>query len=397
MIRIRTHLLLCFITLLTLTMTSSAARNMCDVCDDAINGSYTEYTLHGIKITVCANCDRNKPHCQNCEIPNNKESLYFVRGEHLCKICIQHAKYCSVCEKRITKEYTKYGKGENQETVCNSCNSTQPKCPACGVPHLKNQLDRKTGLCSECNTTLNKCSSCGKQVYGKYFKDPSSKSIFCNECYDNKPRCYTCGLPVGKWHRTFPDGREICEACNKQAIYSGPMIQVIARETRLVTNRLLGMQVKHPIKLTLEKLNTDSAGSAEIAKYGQSTASPLYGKELGLHRYSNGKSEIVMLFGLPEAIVYEVAAHEYAHAWQAENCPRNQSKELREGFAQWVAAIVLRAKGHHKALERLEARKDNPYGTGYHKVKQMAMKYGRPNVIEYAKKATGFDQLQYLQ
>ena len=68
-------------------------------------------------------------------------------------------------------------------------------------------------------------------------------------------------------------------------------------------------------------------------------------------------------------LTYETAAHEYAHAWEAENGVFDLGTELSEGFAQWVAAGILRAKGFRIALEKLEARTDFPYGTGYQQVK----------------------------
>jgi len=78
-----------------------------------------------------------------------------------------------------------------------------------------------------------------------------------------------------------------------------------------------------------------------------------------------------LLFGLPPELTYEAAAHEYAHAWAAENCRPDLPPDLREGFAQWVAADVLRSKGFLGALEKLEARTDSPYGTGYRRLRSM--------------------------
>jgi aminopeptidase N len=40
-------------------------------------------------------------------------------------------------------------------------------------------------------------------------------------------------------------------------------------------------------------------------------------------------------------LVIRVTAHEYAHAWQGENCPLLDDPLLREGFAEWVAYRVL--------------------------------------------------------
>lgn len=148
----------------------------------------------------------------------------------------------------------------------------------------------------------------------------------------------------------------------------------------------LGLKVKTPYDLQVKALNNDSSTQAKKAKEGQSDGSPLFGKELGLYRLMHGKSEIFLLYGLPVEMLYDTAAHEYAHAWQAENCVPNQSLEMLEGFAQWVAAQILEIKGYAKALERLEDRSDNPYGTGYRKIKALELRKNRNQLIDFVKK-----------
>ena len=75
------------------------------------------------------------------------------------------------------------------------------------------------------------------------------------------------------------------------------------------------------------------------------------------------KREIYIQSGLPQILTIEVMAHEYAHAWQAENCPWQQETLIIEGFAEWVAYRVLMLLGAGKKAALMEERTDI-YGQG---------------------------------
>ena len=49
----------------------------------------------------------------------------------------------------------------------------------------------------------------------------------------------------------------------------------------------------------------------------------------------------------------KVVAHEYAHAWQGENCPFLSDNQLIEGFCEWVAYKVLIALDCLDAAQKL--------------------------------------------
>ena len=51
-------------------------------------------------------------------------------------------------------------------------------------------------------------------------------------------------------------------------------------------------------------------------------------------------------------------------------CSSELTSELREGFAQRVAAELRRAKGSQNLLQKLEMHTDSPYGTGYERLHQ---------------------------
>lgn len=75
------------------------------------------------------------------------------------------------------------------------------------------------------------------------------------------------------------------------------------------------------------------------------------------------KRGIYILTGLPRKLFIQTAAHEYAHAWQGENCPTLESELIQEGFAEWVAYRTLGIFGYTGGLAQMRDRHDI-YGEG---------------------------------
>lgn len=377
--------------LLVLTVLGTAvvyADINCDLCQKSIDGKYYEFKNSNIHLKVCMNCNRTKPHCSACNIPAHASQLKLAKGEKLCHHCVAQAKYCTLCDKRITGQYYK---AEKQDSLyCANCYSSHPRCSACGLPSKPKDLDPISKVCRSCIPKLDRCNSCSKVITGTFYEFQSGDGKYCSDCKQNRAKCHVCGVPVGKQYWKYPDGRAVCLKCNERAIIDVKQIEKIMEEVKGLLARHLDMTVETPYTLRVEALNNNSFMDAKKAKLGHAAGSPLTGSELGLYRLSqdsNGsKSEIFLLYGLPIELIYETAAHEYAHAWQAENCPLNQSSEIREGFAQWVAGQVLALKGYSTALEKLEARRDRPYGTGYQRIKSVENTLGREALIEYVKK-----------
>ncbi|HOL93015.1 MAG TPA: protein DA1 [bacterium] len=355
----------------------------CDFCGKTITGRFFTYSLEDLSVTICMDCDRTLPHCAACKLPYRKNQVVTQRGEVLCRACLARAIYCELCGKRIEGKY--YTSKEGDEHFCQKCYLQYPKCMACGKPGPVQRLEGGVGVCAKCLPHLQRCASCGKPITGTYYKFASSDKVYCAECKEHRPQCYACGTPLGKSYWVFQDGRKICPECNSRAIIDERKIRSILDEVRRLAAQRLGLRVETPYAVRVQQLNKTSSEDAAKAKQGESMVSPLFGKELGLYRRMNGISEIFLLYGLPVEMIYETAAHEYTHAWQAENCPPDQSPQLREGFAQWVAGEILKLKGYTQALERLEARDDDPYGTGYQKIKTIERNLGRAALLEYVK------------
>lgn len=278
---------------------------------------------------------------------------------------------CGLCGRDIGAGERYFQVKDGSEIFCERCYAEAPRCKSCRLPVDGKSLDPESGICAKCIARLPRCKACGKPIAGTFYKFSSSDGVFCSECRRTRPACAICGAPVGPKYFAYPDGRNICDDCGKRAVFDQTTIEDIVKDVRRTMEKHLGLQLKNPFQVIVQELSGISPPGAGTGHKPASAHVALYGKELGLYRFEDGRSEIYLLYGLPPDLLYETAAHECAHAWQLENCPVELSPELREGFAQWVAAEVLLERGFHVAWERLDARKDAPYGTGYQRIKSM--------------------------
>jgi hypothetical protein len=85
--------------------------------------------------------------------------------------------------------------------------------------------------------------------------------------------------------------------------------------------------------------------------------------------------------GLPRLLFLQIASHEYAHAWQGENCPMLSDPLVHEGFAEWVAYRVVSHYGYERGLERMRTRRD-VYGEGLRWALALEQRSGSPAVVD---------------
>jgi hypothetical protein len=278
---------------------------------------------------------------------------------------------CSLCGISIPDGERYYRVKGGNEIYCERCYLESPHCSLCDLPAHFDDIDPETGACPRCRAKLPRCRACGKPILGTAYRFRFAQGVFCLQCKNTRPACYVCGVPVGKDYWEYPDGRVACEECGERAVVDIEEIRRIMQDVQSIAEKRLGLKIRHSFKLTVDKLS--GLEPLKRDKRGKDIRSGigLYGKELGLYRMQDNRSEIVLLFGLPPELTYETAAHEYAHAWLADNRIIDIEAELSEGFAQWVAADVLRARNFTVALEKLETRTDSPYGTGYQRLRTM--------------------------
>ena len=377
------RLLLVAILLLVQVPYARAEIKNCYLCGERITGKYWEHNGPDGNKIFCDRCYRSSPKCAACRAPSKRETLTKVGREYLCPSCKARAKFCSLCGNRISGRY--YIAGETKETFCNSCYKTYPRCRACDLPMRRSNLTRD-GVCYSCAEKLPKCKACGKTIVGAHFVH-KFKGEYCWQCQRSRPECSACGAPVSNIHWKLPDGRHLCDSCKRQSVFREDQARTIMDDVVNLVRRRLGLVVTRPWTLRVDKLNTEGTASVKAARQGLRIASPISGNEMGIFIERGDQREIVLLYGVPIPLIYETAAHELTHAWQSENCPPDQSLELREGFAQWVAAKILEVKGFTNSLEKLQSRMDNPYGTGYQRMARIERTRGESRVINYVRTA----------
>jgi DNA-directed RNA polymerase subunit N (RpoN/RPB10) len=283
-------------------------------------------------------------------------------------------KRCRVCGNIIGDREHFYQVKGSKEVVCERCFAEAPRCSVCKLPTASATLDPETGACSKCLAGLPRCLACGRPILGRGYRFSTSAGIFCADCKEHRHACDLCGVPVGNTFWQYPDGRIICNECGRRAIFDLRVVESIMRDVQKSVEKRLGLKIRAPYALKVETMSGIGPADGSGGMTAGAGREALFRGELGSFLINNGKPEIILLFGLPPDLLYEAGAHEYAHAWLAENAQAGLEVELQEGFAQWVAAEVLRDRGFSNVLAELEGRKDYPYGTGYQRLKTMQQK-----------------------
>lgn len=349
----------------------------CDLCGAAIKGQYQIYQGQGIKMNVCNTCAAKRPKCEICGIPMLPNQTSLIGGQTICNRCVTQAKVCATCGKLIQGTYWRASDGKR--VFCDSCYNTLPRCSLCSLPIGNSPLDANIPLvhgkriCHNCYMTAPRCRGCGDPIVGLAYTYEGETGRFCSTCQAG-PHCSACGLPLGDGGWELPDGRFACDTCNRTAVSSLSEAKSLMRKVQSLLNRELGITIRNNYDFQLVKKDNPDL----------QITSPVKNNELGLFVMENGKFSIYILGGLPRELFVETAAHELAHAWQAENCPLNQPPLIREGFAQWVAARILVNQRYDKTLLALARRKD-VYGDGYRHFLNIENQQGRLQVFETAK------------
>jgi len=104
-------------------------------------------------------------------------------------------------------------------------------------------------------------------------------------------------------------------------------------------------------------------------------------RTLGIYARRGMRRGIYVQNGLPRMLFLQVAAHEYAHAWQGENCPVLRNGLVHEGFAEWTAYHVLGFYGYEQGQERMSVR-DDIYGNGLRWALDTESRLGASGVID---------------
>jgi hypothetical protein len=232
------------------------------------------------------------------------------------------------------------------------------------------------------------CSLCGTSLEGvrRAFRRVSRAGSLslCADCAAQSRRCIGCGDPiVGILSYGEPACPPLCAECRGAGITDSAAAQQIYDQIAAIAERDLGLRVyRRPVLVLasaqeMARLETWRKPAHTVVPPG---AMPL----IGLYVKEGARRTIYALSGLPRSALCNVIAHEYAHAWQAENAPFLREAWLLEGFCEWVAYRTLHALGMNREAERLVATGDF-YGEALAAVLEIEAAQGVAGVIRAAR------------
>ena len=237
------------------------------------------------------------------------------------------------------------------------------------------------------------CHLCGRRLWGGGWVYASNgvadeqAVVVCRRCQETAPRCDVCGVPMGDNHVHLPDGRRTCARCHQTAVYDPAYARALFEHvTRVVTDHLgLGLNVgtdftlvdgQHLQRLVEEAFRDLHDGTGEMPT----------GKVVGLFIRKGRQRVMYVLSGLPQILLLQTVAHEWAHAWQGENCPLLQDAHVREGFAEWAAYKTLQTMGAIKKIALME-QQNGLYGEGLRQILELERRDGVSGVLDFCRKA----------
>ena len=223
------------------------------------------------------------------------------------------------------------------------------------------------------------CATCHGPLQGEFYTLIDRPQRYCGRCIETRQRCASCGAPVGDQHWVLHDQRIQCATCHATAIYDPALARQIFHETVASLIKQFSLHLNVGVEFRLVDAPT-------LAEMRSPDATPVPGQLLGLYRRQGYQRVIYLLYGLPRLLFRTTIAHEYAHAWQGENCPLLRDHLLLEGFAEWIAYHHLRWIGCHKAADRLLTGM-HPYRAALDYVLDLEQRLGLPGVIEHIKRA----------
>lgn len=228
---------------------------------------------------------------------------------------------------------------------------------------------------TQTSATLDSCAACGAPLTTSYYAIEQRPERFCAGCMHSRPRCSGCGSPVGAQHWQLHDSRVLCARCHPMAVYDSATAQQLYEATVQAVVAQLGLTLRVGVAFRLVDVPT-------IATMREQSGHPVEAQILGLYQRSGVLRVIYVLYGLPKLAFRATVAHEYAHAWQTENCPLLEDDVLREGFAEWVAYHHLLALGCTKAAQQMLS-SNHPYRPMLESVLALEHQRGVRGVIDH--------------
>lgn len=320
---------------------SSNGTLICDICNKKITGKYYE-TEAG---TFHKACFDKSPKCGYCGQPVIKGQGIKSRGKIYHYGCLKNLKRCALCNELISGRYITSG----DRAFHKECFDKLPKCMYCNGPVLDNEKVIIAGQAchKECAKNVLICDVCGEMIKGVYLIDAYGRK--CCSKHSEKNRCFVCNYtgPV----IDLGDSRHICKMCLRSAVVKKAKALKIFKKVKKIVAQNYGIKVKHDINIKIGNINELKE---EWGDKWQNGLKGQFSRDHEFRTYSSGKVEtikddftITLLSHLPADALEGILAHEYFHAWQAENFLENATLELKEGSAETIAYIFNKDQGHN--------------------------------------------------
>lgn len=324
-------------------------------------------------------------------------------------------RYCHICGQRITGQYSQYTTGL---VVCARCQSAAPRCARCKIPvqaRAASRSPRGVLLCSSCAKAVDHCASCNEPILDLWYRfeellPAPGPRHFCAACVRDRPRCDLCRAPAGPRAVTLSDGQYRCGLCASDLVIGEVTIRrtysdalegaasLLGGRLRLippleVVNRRRMGEIRrayaHGLSQTGNLLPAAPAFSdptpTQVTKPGVASSGARH--LLGFYVRAQGKPVIYVEAGLTRGLLLGTLAHELGHAWQAEqlgSVAATLDPLFSEGFAEWVAYTVLRARGFPALATRARERQDD-YGRGLNRFLEYERVRGRQATLVSAR------------
>jgi hypothetical protein len=187
---------------------------------------------------------------------------------------------------------------------------------------------------------------------------------------------------MGDSHVRLPDGRRTCASCHQTAIYDAARAEALFERTAHIITSQLGLDLNVGADFAL----VDHQHLQRLAEAASPDLASDPSKVVGLFVRKGRKRVMYVLSGLPQILLIQTVAHEWAHAWQGENCPLLKDPLVREGFAEWTAYKTLQSMGAIKAMALMEER-NGLYGEGLRRILSLERGRGMREVLAFCRHA----------
>ena len=204
------------------------------------------------------------------------------------------------------------------------------------------------------------CAVCGKEIPDTVYivtdKVAGVDRLVCSNCLQ-LPKCFICGMPVNDAGVVLPDGRRLCPRDAKTAVLDIDAALRVSAGVEDDLDRLFSRFTSFPTNTDISVIDRVDVDSMFVT-VGHTFESPdVLGWTEATTNAGQVRYKVGLLTGLPLAELKATCAHEFSHAWAAENVPRERhtrlGRDAEEGFCELVSYLLMdsqREEGQKKFI-----------------------------------------------